>query len=240
MIDLEKFFAYLLMAAAGRYKKKFFGEIIFGFATFQFKILLKSITLKKYNLIMNTHLINKEKVKKIAIALIISLFIPAISIFLHELGHYIIAFFSGFTESIIHYQYLEILPRTNDISFKVRSLSLIGGPISSIFQVLISLFFIYKGSNNPIFYGFGLFSQIQILRFMPNIEDSEEFRFGIYQNIPGITIWLFSFIIFIIGIGYILIIIIRRKQYYEFVGLLIGLILGFLIWMYLLGPVIMP
>lgn len=182
-----------------------------------------------------------EKLKRnhALILILLTLFIPAISIMLHEVGHYIFGLFYGFTDSKIYFAMTLYAPRSIDITLEMSGILAFGGPLSSIIQVLMAFLLIHKGSNNPLLYGFVIFPQTQVLRNLTNITMSEEYRFGSVLPMPDYTPWILSLAIFILAITFMVIISIRRRKLIQ-LGLIIPvLIVGFILWIRVIGPIVM-
>ncbi len=170
----------------------------------------------------------------------ISLLIPAISILLHEVGHYLFGFFYGFTKSKIYYSATFYNPVSIDITPTMNGVLAFGGTLLSILQVIVSIFIIQFWRNSPFFIGMALWSQTQVLRNIPDLTRSEEYRFGQVLPIPNIIPWIISLLIFIAAIIYILIILKKRKGLIMLTSIIPGLIFGFYFWMTKVGPGILP
>lgn len=178
--------------------------------------------------------------KTLAAFFIFAIFVPAITIFLHELGHFFAAKLVGFegTKLSFDHTYFGFIDRD---SITPKLLALLGGPVSSILQVLACVILL-KYFKHPIFYIIGIFSQGRIMKFLANPATLDESKIAIILDIPSwipIAISTATFIAALIYFG--------RKLKTEGTKLLVvmpiiiaGLLVGSFLWIGVLGPMLLP
>ncbi|MBD3352244.1 MAG: hypothetical protein GF364_12225 [Candidatus Lokiarchaeota archaeon] len=201
-------------------------------------------------------MVNLKFFKKTLIYFLIFIIVPIIGTLLHECGHWIAGKLLG-CEPIIRYAFCS----SNcgfPLSDKQYFIFILGGPLATWIQSLIplSIIIIYYRKQHPekleeklpplfvLLLGFVTFSG----RFVFNAggyiftesTSSDEYKMEIYLGLPhGALIFGFA----IIGLAvllYSLFIIAKKNRSSIFIGAIGGAVLGYLLWYYYLGPLLIP
>lgn len=190
--------------------------------------------------------------------LCIFILVPVTGTLLHELGHYLTAKINGF-DAQIHYSYTTstINPTSEPTIYFYY---ILGGPISTWFQCLIPFFLllilynkkrkeaIIKKQFFDNYFTICLFFVSMAGRFLFNAliyifthsKSIDEYKMADYLMLHPET-----FLILFAAIALLILLIViykipKNKRISTVLGALIGSLMGYFLWNFILGPIILP
>ncbi len=163
-----------------------------------------------------------------------------LTILFHECGHFIMAKLVGFEQAYISFAFTHfgLYSGTHyDLNFAI---ALVAGPLASLILTLLCAFLL-KYSRHPVLYILGMFSMGRIARALVNIHPLDETKIARILDIPVLIPIMTSFGIFIFSILYFSSKLKREGKLYILYSIIVlGMVIGALIWFKFLGPILLP
>ncbi|MFC7348771.1 hypothetical protein ACFQO9_18790 [Chryseobacterium zhengzhouense] len=190
------------------------------------------------------------------------IFTTALGTVLHEYGHFIAAEFLGITTKV-HYGFTSFVIDENyrNLSKWDRFLITVGGPLQTIFTGILGLILLHISKRNSetqvlnfkswIYVFMSLFWLRQSANFVMWMigylltnrisTNSDEVKLAVYLKMP---LWFFMALGGIVGFAVALLVIFKyipiNQRFTFVVSGFVGGILGYIIWLELLGQILMP
>lgn len=201
-------------------------------------------------------MLNDIKPIKIFYFSLIFILLTIVGTQLHELGHYLTAYFLNF-EPKLHYASVSYDISVNSKFYSENKVLLIkvAGPLQTIFMGVLGLTIMKLYRVNERIWWIGVFSALFLLRqvfimlfaFINSFCKGKFIFGGDEAKIARILNFHPSFFVVLLGIlsalicGYIFFVRVPKRIRLNFIiGSLIGSTLGFIIWFYLIGKIVLP
>jgi len=174
---------------------------------------------------------------KIISIFLISILIGPFLIITHELGHFIADIFLGIDSRL---QYANVDgpdPCSSEFPLSTCLISVGAGPLTTLLMVGITTFLFYRTDKIVFFILGGGFSGRAIYNFYKT--NTDELQIDNALRLPRYTTYIITLIISLILI-FLLIKRLKEDKIKTTAIAIAGLLIGAFIWLFLLGPIILP
>ena len=172
---------------------------------------------------------------------VVSMFFAPVGILLHEAGHWLIAFFFGAHDPVIHASFTSW---TGQMVTLPEFLALLSGPLVTLLITLVGALLLVRNNYHPLYWAMvmtGLRTVKNLLSLLTGTPPYDERIIETITGLPAGLLTAFEFTtaqaLFIWATFYLLP---RGRRFVLSIGAVGGFVVGTVVWLLLLGPLMLP